>query len=139
MVEASRVITGGLVASGVWFVIGGVLYMNPFVARIYRARETSPGVKKWDSPGLYLVFQFLGVLAQCMLWAFVYGLIKVALPGGPLLRGFFFGLILVAVKIFPRFFDMWIQSTYPQALLAVEFINGTIGSFVVGLVFGYLI
>ena len=54
-------------------------------------------------------------------------------------KGIVFAFILIALKIFPRFFDMWIQSTYPNKLLAVEFVNGTIGSFVIGLVFAYVI
>jgi hypothetical protein len=55
------------------------------------------------------------------------------------MKSLVFGLILIAVKIFPRFFDMWIQTTYPNRLLAVEFVNGTIGSFVIGVVFAYVI
>lgn len=49
------------------------------------------------------------------------------------------GFILVFIKIFPRFNDMWIQSTYPNKLLAIEFINGTIGSFIIAFVFVYMI
>jgi len=55
------------------------------------------------------------------------------------MKSLVFGLILIAVKIFPRFFDMRIQTTYPNRLLAVEFVNGTIGSFVIGVVFAYVI
>jgi len=49
-------------------------------------------------------------------------------------KALLFGLILVAVKIFPRFADMYMQTAYPNKLLAVEFINGTICSFVIALI-----
>jgi hypothetical protein len=80
-----------------------------------------------------------GILIQCLLFAFVYSFIKPILPGSLFLNTIFFGLILVAVKIFPRLFDMWMQSTYPNKLLAVEFVNGTIGSFVIAFILTLII
>jgi len=138
-IDILQTIWGGFVASIVWFIVGGALYMNPFVAKIYKDAENSPALKKWSSVPRYLGLQYVGILAQCLLWAFVFALAKPVLPDGVLVKGLIFGLILIAVKIFPRFFDMWIQSTYPNKLLAIEFVNGTIGSFVIGLVFAYVI
>lgn len=132
-------ILGGFIASVVWFIAGSVLYLNPFVAKIYKNAQDSPGLKKWKSMPKYVAFMYIEIIAQCMLWAFVFALVKPVLPEEFLLKGFIFGLILVATKIFPRFCDMWIQSTYPNKLLAVEFIIGTIGSFVIGIVFSYVI
>ena len=110
-----------------------------FVAKIYKDAQKSPGLKKWTNVPKYLSYQFYGILAQCLLWAFVFAFIKSALPGEIILKGITFGLILVAVKIFPRFVDMWTQSTYPDKLLAIEFVNGTIGSFIIGVVLAYFI
>lgn len=138
-IDILQSIVGGITASLVWFIAGSVLYMNPFVAKIYRDAQKSPGLKKWTNISKYLSFQFYGILAQCLLWAFVFAFIKSVLPGGIMLKGLTFGLILVAVKIFPRFVDMWTQSTYPDKLLVIEFVNGTIGSFIIGVVFAYLI
>ena len=135
-----QTVLGGFVASLVWFIVGGALYMNPFTANIYKNLENSPGFKKWKDTKRYLINMYIfGILAQCLLFAFVYAFIKPILPGTLILNGLFFGLILVAIKIFPRLFDMWLQSTYPNKLLAIEFINGTIGSFVIGVVFAYVI
>ena len=136
----SQAVLGGVVASIVWFIVGGALYMNPFVAKIFKDAENSPALKKWPNVPKYLGLQFIGgALAQCLLWAFVFALVKPALPEGTWLKGVAFGLIVVAVKIYPRFFDMWIQSTYPNRLLAVELVNGTIGSFIIGVIFAYVI
>ena len=114
-------------------------YQNPLVAKIYKSAEGSPGLKKWQSIPKYLGLQYIGILAQCMLWAFVFALVKPILPEEVFMKGLVFGFVLVAVKIFPRFFDMWIQSTYPNKLLAIEFVNGTIGSFVIGIMFALVI
>ncbi len=138
-IDILQTILGGFIASIVWFIVGGALYMNPFVAKIYKNAEGSPALKKWPSVPKYIGLQYIGILAQCLLWAFVFALVKPVLSEDILIKGLVFGLILVAVKIFPRFFDMWIQSTYPNELLAVEFINGTIGSFVIGVVLAYVI
>lgn len=138
-IDILQSLVGGITASLVWFIAGGILYMNSFVARMYSDARNSPGLRKWVSVPEYLRFQFYGILAQCLLWSFVFSFLKPALPEGMIMRGAVFGLILVLVKIVPRFIDMWIQSTYPYKLLVIEFINGTIGSFVIGAVFAYLI
>ncbi len=129
----------GFVASVVWFTAGSVLYLNPFVARIYKGAEGSPGLKRWSNVPAYIGMQFVGILAQCLLWAFVFVLMKPVLGAGFVRTFLIFGIILFAVKIFPRFYDMWMQSTYPVRLLAVEFINGTISSFVIAAVFALII
>ena len=134
-----RTIVGGVIASVAWFVIGGALYMNPFTDKIYKSADNS-AVKEWSSLPKYIGLMFLGgVLAQYMLWAFVFALVKPALPGGAFLQGVVFGLVLIAIKIWPRFFDMWIQTTYPNRKLVIELINGSIGSFVGGLIFAYVL
>jgi len=138
-IDILQTILGGFVASIVWFIVGGALYMNPFITKIYKDAENSPALKKWPSVPKYIGLQYVGILAQCLLWAFVFALAKPILPNGVLMKSLVFGFILIAVKIFPRFFDMWIQSTYPNKLLVVEFVNGTIGSFVIGMVFAHVI
>ncbi len=129
----------GFVASVVWFTAGSVLYLNPFVARIYKSAAGSPGLKRWSNVPAYIGMQFVGILAQCLLWAFVFVLVKPVLAGGFVRTFITFGIIIFAVKIFPRFYDMWMQSTYPGRLLAVEFVNGTVGSFVIAAVFALII
>lgn len=138
-IDVFQTIFAGISASAAWFIIGGILYMNPFAAGIYKNAESAPALKKWRSAPKYITLQYVGILAQCLLWAFVFALVKPVLPKEGLMKGLVFALILIVSKIFPRFFDMWIQSTYPNRLLAIEFINGTIGSFVIGMTFAYII
>ncbi len=135
----TQTLTAGFIASLIWFFIGGILYTNPIVARIYKAAEVSPGLKKWASIPKYLFLQYVGILIQCLLWAVVFAFIRPVLLTDALSAGLTFGLILVALKMIPRLYDMWIQSTYPNNLLIIEFINGTIGGVVIGVTLGWLV
>ena len=133
-------IIGGFAASIVWFFIGAVVYMNPVVAKIYKTFENDPSVKNRKDVKSFIINTFVfSILIQCFIFAFIYLFIKEILPGTLLLNSLFFGIILVAVKIIPRFFDMWVQSKYPTTLLSIEVINGTIGSFVIAFIFALLI
>jgi hypothetical protein len=97
-IDIFQTILGGFIASVVWFIVGGALYMNPFVAKIYKdiQRYTkiykdvygSPGLKKWSSVPKYIGLQYAGILAQCLLWAFVFALVKSALSEEVLICGF---------------------------------------------------
>ena len=135
-----QVLWATTIASIIWFILGGVLYMNPVVRRIYDQFDSLPVMKQWQSVPQYLGVMFLGAcLAQCFLAALVFALVKPALPDSFLGEVAVFGFILIGIKIFTRFFDMWIQTTYPNKLLAIEFINGSIGSLVIASVFALTI
>ncbi len=130
----------GFITSLVWFVIGGVLYMNPLVAGIYKKNEKHPGVKKWKNIKEYLLKMYVfGTLIQCLIFTLIYTFINPILPTNIVSKTIIFGLILIGIKIYPRLSDMWLQTTYPNELLLVEFINGTIGSFVIAFALTFLI
>jgi hypothetical protein len=118
----------GFILSIAWFIAGGILYMNPPVANIYRKFEDHPGMKKWESQKKYLVTMYLlGALIPCLIFAFVYEFLS---PIGMLP----FALILVGVRIIPRLIDMWIQTSYPNKILAIELVNGILLSFLAAFV-----
>lgn len=126
------IIVWGTVAGLIHFVIIGALYGNPMVDRHYQqAQESEAGVKKWESRARYLVTQFLGtqvevfILTAGFLW--LRSLIGIEGLAAPLLLG----LLFTGLRVYPRFWNMWIQSTYPSRLLAIEAVNGTISTFVV--------
>ncbi len=139
MVDIIQIIIAGVVASIVWFIVGGALYMNPLVDKMYR-QSKSPALKKWKSSNKYLFNMFVfGGLIQCVIFAFVYAILFPAISGDLLLNTLVFGLVLASVKTFPKMVDSWIQTTYPQSLLTVEFINGIIEGFAIALVFALII
>ena len=130
-----QIIWSGFVVSVVWFVVGGLLYMNPMTAKVYKSFENHPGLKKWASQKKYMIKMYLGgALMPGIIMAAVYSFISPVLGFSLGLNLLFFGLILVFVRIVPRWFDMWIQSSYPGKLLGIEIINGTILSFISALV-----
>lgn len=139
-IEVIPTLIGAITASIVWFFVGAAVYMNPVVARIYTRYEDTPSVKDRGDTKTFLINTFLySILIQCILFAFVYAYIQPVLPDSIALTTLYYGLILAAIKIIPRFFDMWMQSTYPPALLTIEAINGAIGSFVIAFIFAVTI
>lgn len=123
------VLLWGAVAGVVHFVVIAFLYGNPLVERISARAETeSPAVKRWATKGKYYLTQFLGTQVEVYILtlAFVWLRPLVGLKGygGALLLG----SMLAAIRVYPRFWNMWIQTTYPPRLLVVELVNGSIGT-----------
>ncbi len=130
----------GLVVGIIHFVMTGALYGNPFVDRIYQqAMKQEPGVKDWPSRARYLVTQVAGT--QVEIWILAIGflwlrpLIGVEGLAGALLLGVLFS----GIRVYPRFWNMWIQSTYPNRMLAIEAVNGVISTFTVVLALHWLV
>lgn len=122
----------GCILSIAWFIAGGILYMNPLVAKVYKKFEDHPAMKKWDNQKKYLAYMyFIGALIPSVIFSFIYESIS---PISVL----HFGLILVGIRIIPRFFDMWIQSSYPNKLLFIEIINGIVLSFMAACILNLL-
>jgi hypothetical protein len=123
-----RVLLWGALAGLVHFVVIAALYANPIVDGLSRGLEQGPAVKQWSSKPKYFLTQFLGtqvevyLLTAAFLW--LRPLISVSgYPGALLL-----GVLLAAIRVYPRFWNMWIQTTYPNRLLVIEVINGTLGT-----------
>ncbi|HQU27779.1 MAG: hypothetical protein KC643_25860 [Nitrospira sp.] len=134
-----QILLAGLVATIGWFLVGGALFGNPVVKRIYRSYEHTGILRDRGGVAQYLGLQLAGIALQCFLWAFVFAYLNSILPESRFLAGIFFGLILIVTKIIPRFWDMWVQSTYPVQLLSIEFINGALGTFLIGIIFAFVI
>ena len=118
----------GALAGLVHFVVIALLYANPIVDRLSSDLEKAPAVKQWPSKLRYFVTQFFGtqvevyILTVAFFW--LRPLIGMSTYGGALALG---GL-LAATRVYPRFWNMWIQTNYPTRLLAIEVINGTLGT-----------
>ncbi len=123
----------GSIIGVIHFVIVGLLYQNPFVAKLYKEAEGHPGVKKWDNQQRYLVSMFLGTQIEIFIMSIGY-IFLISVLGKTFSSTLILALIFSGIRVYPRFWNMWIQSTYPNKLLVTEFINGIIGTFVI--VFG---
>jgi hypothetical protein len=119
----------GLAAGAVHFALIGILYGNPLIDGIYReAGERSPAMKKWSSRGRYLVTQFLGTQVEVFILAFAFLWLRASVGVAGWTGALLLGVLLAAIRVYPRFWNMWIQSAYPNKLLAIEAVNGTLGT-----------
>lgn len=128
-----------LAASIAWFLAAGILFFNPIVDKMYRSEESHAAVKTLPQTPGTIGKILLAILAQIVLWAYVYTLIQSALPGDKMEKGLWFGLIIVFMKMVPRDVDRILLTTYPSTRMTIEFVIGIICSFVVGLVFAYML
>lgn len=122
----------GLVAGLTHFVVVGLLYMNPVVARLYREAEGAPALRVWQNQREYLIKMFAGTQVEVFILTGAYLYLRNLFPDPTSFRvALILGGVLAAVRVYPRFWNMWIQTTYPRSLLFVELVNGTLGTFVI--------
>jgi len=128
-----------VIATIVWFIVAAILFFNPVVDKIYRTEEHHAAVRALPQSAKTIVMILIAIVIQSALWAYVYTLVSPAFSGGKLAKGLLFGFILVLTKIIPRDTDRILLTTYPKKRMTIEFIIGIICSFVVGIVFGYML
>ncbi len=123
----------GLLIGAIHFIIVGILYQNPFVASMYKEAEDKklPGYRIWENKKRYLLSMFLGTQVEVFILTFGYLFFKDYLPFLPFKTAIIISVLFTTVRVYPRFWNMWIQSTYPNKLLVVEIINGTISTFTI--------
>lgn len=134
-----QAVWGGFLASIVWFILGGIFYMNPFIGKIHKKFGNAPGVKQWSNTKVFMIYMYFLILIECLLAALVYSFIKPIFNQGVIANGLIFGLVLIAINLIPGISTRWILSTYPNKLLGVDFIGGILGSFILGLILAFII
>ena len=142
MFNIPQALLASFVTSIIVFVLGGGLYMNPIVDKIYKKFKDGkhPGVKQWSQMGKFMLSMYvLGMLLPSLLIAGVYTFIQPVLPVSFWGATLCFGTILTLIRIYPRLADMYLTSSYPNKLLAIEFMNGTLISFLMALCLTWLI
>jgi hypothetical protein len=127
-----QIIYVSVITTIVWFIIGGILYMNPIISKIYKKYNKHPSMKHFSSQrkyliGVFLIAGFIPIFLSYIAYSFI----------SPI-NVFAFGMILSGVRIIPRLCDMWMQTSYPNKILTIELINGIILSFVIAFMFSIL-
>ncbi len=126
------VLEWGTLAGLIHFVAVGILYGNPIIDKMYKkAAKNDPAVKSWASQPKYLVTQFLGTQIEVFVIAIGYFWLRPLVSSDGATAVLLLGTFFAALRVYPRFWNMWIQSTYPTQLLKVEFVNGVISTFVI--------
>jgi len=130
--DVLQIVYATIITSIVWFIVGGILYMNPFIAKIYKKYHKHPSMKHFSSQKNYLigVFSVAGLIPILLSY--------IAFQFLQPISWILFGSILFLVRIIPRFCDMWMQTSYPNKILFIELINGLILSFVISFMFSIL-
>src|ERR1700733_6377356 len=102
----------GAAAGLVHFVVIAVLYANPITTRLSAELEKAPAVRQWPSQRKYFVTQFFGTKIEIYILTigFLWFRPKIDLPG--VVGALAVGGVLAATRVFPRFWNMWIQTTY---------------------------
>lgn len=136
-----KTIFGAFIASIVFFIYRTIVYKDTSVDKMCRDPQAPAALKKWKNIPKTIIFQYLVILIQCILWAvvFVLGLLFDVLPEGFYMKGFILGSVMAIVNIVPIYFKMWIESTYPNKLLAIGFAKGIIGNYIMGFTLTYMI
>ncbi len=131
----ATVLLWGAVAGIVHFAVVGALYGNPWVNRWYQhAQHHVPGVRKWVSQPKYLVAQFLGTQVEVFILTAGFFWLRSSIGPSGMAGTAWLALLFAGIRVYCRFWNMWIQSTYPRRLLVVEAINGTISTFTIILI-----
>ena len=125
-----KVLIWGTIIGIIHFIIVGILYQNPIIGKIYKDASGNPGVKKWNSQLRYIISMFLGTQIEVFIITFGF-LYLILILGKTFSNTLILTFIFTGIRVYPRFWNMWIQSSYPNKLLIVELINGTIGTFVI--------
>ena len=136
-----QTIFGGFVASIVFFIYTSIIYKDTSVEKMRRNPNAPPALKKWQNVPKKMISQYLFILIQCILWAvvFVLGLLFDILPDGFYMKGFTLGSVMAIVNIVPIYLKMWMESTYPNKLLAIGFAKGIVGNYILGFTLTYMI
>lgn len=128
----TQVLGWGTVIGLIHFAIVGGLYGNPIIDRIYQdAQNSEPGVKQWTSRPKYLISQFLGTQVEVFILAIGFFWLRPLIAVEGIQGALLLGLLFAGIRVYPRFWNMWIQSTYPNRLLKIELINGAISTLVI--------
>jgi hypothetical protein len=123
-----KILVWGAAAGVAHFVVIAILYGNPLVDAYCREANKHVSVKQWPSQVQYFVRQFFGTQVEVYIMTIAFFWIRPATSAPGYLGALEVGALLAALRVYPRFWNMWIQTTFPNRLLLCEVINGTLGT-----------
>lgn len=113
------------------FIVLSVLYQNPYIAKFYKEATTpESAIKVWDSSKKYVLYMASGTQIEVFFITAAYLFFKLYVPEPTLYQALLLSILFTGLRVYPRTFLMWIQTDYPNRLLVIETINGTIGTFI---------
>ena len=134
-VDNKKLIIFGFILIIVQLGVYSALWLNPFVEGISDQFSQSPSVKPYE---------YFGGLDNWMQIRTIYNVVLLAilikiflmfyekLPGTGWSKGVWFGLIVSTIKVLPEAFNKWTLIVYPEQLIVLQLVNGTLGLVIFG-------
>jgi len=132
-----KIILSGLIAGLAAFLVGNILYMNPFVAGAYadQGNTCSKSMDLFGGLGNWLLLMFAGGFVSTIFVAVLYSYTETGIKLKPVWKkGLLFGFLLWLVSTLSTSYDTWLLHSYPDMLIIIETFNGLIGGLVTGVV-----
>jgi hypothetical protein len=135
--DLKKIILVGLVAGIASYVVGTILYMNPFAASIYASAAASYCAKPMEPFVPWILMMFVGGILSSILMTVLYSFTEKSIDKKPgWKKGMFFGALFWLVAGLPSAYNTWLLHSYPDAMIALEAFNGLIGALTAGIVMG---
>lgn len=140
--DFKKLIVIGLIVGIIAFLVGSVLYMNPWVAEIYAQHADWPGNQSMDAFGGVINWLFLmmaGGMVSTVFLAFLYHYTEKGIKLSPVWKkGLFFGFLYWLVSTLPQIYNTWLLYSRAVFILQLELVFGLIGSLVAGVLLAIL-
>ncbi len=133
-----KIILSGLVAGLVAFIVGSILYMNPFVMGYYEKYGDWPGAKTpeaFGGMGNWLLLMASGMTVLTIFLALLYSYTEKAIKIKPTWKkGAFFGVLVWLAFSLPASYYTWLMYIVPDILLEIELALGLVSDVITGIV-----
>jgi len=128
--DKKKTISWGVVAIFLQMAIYYAIWMNPYVSAISLQFSDHPAVKPYDYFGGLENWMTIRTLYNIVILAILiklFLLVYTKIPGVGWQKGVYFGLTISLIKVVPEAFNKWTLIVYPNELIYLQLINGTIG------------
>jgi len=135
LINNKVVILGGIIILA-QLAVYSILWLNPYVESITAQFTNSPSVKSYEYFGGLDNWMKLRTIYNAVILALLIKLFLMfyeKLPGTGWVKGIWFGLIISAIKVIPEAFNKWTLIVYPDQLILLQLVNGTLGLVIFGL------
>lgn len=135
VVHRKKTIAYGAVIIFLQMIVFSILWANPFVKDLLDQFSTHPSVKTYDFIGgedNWKLARMLFHVAFMAVAIYIYTLLYSAIPGGPWLKGVYFGILIGILRFIPEAFNTWTLVAYPDVLILLRLVLGLVSFTIFG-------
>jgi predicted metal-binding membrane protein len=135
--DLKKIILVGLIAGIASFIVGNLLYLNPFASSIYSISAASYCAKPMEPFASWIMMMFAGGILSAIFLTALYSFTEKGISKKPgWKKGMFFGALFWIAAGLPSAYNTWLLHSYPDAMIMLEAFNGLIGALTAGIVMG---